>query len=389
VRAVANLIGGRGRRALWLAGAVGTVLLVVDVFLDRRDVFFSYLFVWWFLLGISLGSLAILMVHNLSGGAWGERIRPGLNAATRMLPAMLVLSIPLWFGLRDLYPWARAAEVGASELLQDKAWYLDPTFFFVRGATYFAIWLLVAHLQRKWAYGRGANGDSVEARRLRTVSALGLLMYSLTVTFAAVDWIMSLFPQWYSTTFGLLSGIGQALAAFSFAIVCAAWDRRGADPHTASVFHDLGNLLLMFVMTWAYLAFTQYLITWAEDLPNEIVWYLPRVLTTWHWVAIVLIVFHFALPFVVLLSRRAKRAPQALGTLAAILLLAHLVDSLWLVMPALRPAGFAVTFSDLSTVLALGGIWLALFVAFAAGDATPGKRASGGASRRNEAIGHA
>jgi hypothetical protein len=383
--AAADILGGRAQRAAWIAGVIAAVLLACDAFFDRGAVFFSYLFVWWFLLGIPLGSMAILMVHNLSGGGWGERIRPALEAALRMLPVVLVMSAPLWFGLADLYPWARPADVVASPLLQGKAWYLDRVFFVVRGAVYFVVWLALAHLLRKWSFARAAGGDTAEARRLRAISALGLLVYGFTITFAAVDWIMSLFPEWYSTTFGLLTGIGQALGAFAFAIVCAARAQRGADERTASVFQDLGNLLLMFVMTWAYLAFTQYLIIWAEDLPNEIVWYLPRVQTSWRWVAIILVVFHFALPFLVLLSRRAKRAPRSLGLLAAMLVLAHLVDSFWVVLPAWRPTGFAIAWSDLLAVLALGGIWLALFirsVTAASFDA---------ASRRTEgrAIGHA
>ncbi|HKW79991.1 MAG TPA: hypothetical protein VJQ49_03180 [Casimicrobiaceae bacterium] len=382
---LAEILGERRRRRLWLAGAIGAVLLAVDAFIDPRSLLFSYLFVWWFLLGIPLGSMAILMVHNMSGGAWGERIRPALEAALRLLPAMFVLSIPLWFGLAELYPWARPAEVEASALLQDKAWYLDPSFFFVRAVVYFVVWLVLARLLRKWSFARAADGDSAAAKRLRAISALGLLAYSLTVTLAAVDWIMSLFPQWYSTTFGLLVGIGQALCAFAFATTCAAWGHREADPRTASVFQDLGNLLLMFVMTWAYLAFTQYLITWAEDLPKEIVWYLPRVLTSWRWIAIALVVFHFALPFLVLLSRRAKRAPRALGALAAMLVVAHLVDAYWLVMPALRPAGFALGWSDLFAVLALGGVWLALFMWLAAADGA----APGAVSPRGEAVSHA
>jgi uncharacterized membrane protein YidH (DUF202 family) len=383
VIASATILGGRAERAAWTAGAIGVVLLAVNAFVDRRGVFSSYLFVWWFLLGIPLGSMAILSVHNLSGGAWGERIRPALEAALRTLPVVLVLSIPLWFELDELYSWARPADVDASSLLQAKAWYLERGFFFLRGAVYFVVWLALAHFLRKWSFARAAGGGTAEARRLRAISALGLLVYGFTVTFAAVDWIMSLFPQWYSTTFGLLAGTGQALSAFAVAIVCAARSQRNADERTAAEFQDLGNLLLMFVMTWAYLAFTQYLIIWAEDLPNEIVWYLPRVQTSWRWVAIALVVFHFALPVLVLLSRRAKRAPQTLGMLAAVLVLAHLVDAFWLVLPAFRPTGFAVGSSDLLAVLALGGIWLALFIRTA-------KAVSFGAAlRRSEAIGNA
>ncbi|MGI9024238.1 MAG: hypothetical protein ACR2GP_01420, partial [Burkholderiaceae bacterium] len=240
-------------------------------------------------------------------------------------------------------------------------------------------WFVLAHLLRKWSFGRLQKGNAVAARRLRTVSAIGLLFYGVTVTFSAVDWIMSLSPQWYSTTFGLLAGIGQTLCAFAFAIVCAAWLVPGRVDNLPSVFQDLGNLLLMFVMTWAYLAFTQYLIIWAEDLPHEIVWYLPRVKTSWRLIAIFLVIFHFAIPFLVLLSRRAKRASRSLGLLAAGLLFAHLVDSFWLVTPTFRVTGLAITWSDVFALLAQGGIWFALFARSIAGADTASRRSATGA----------
>ena len=348
-------------RGAWIVGAVGTVLLLAAAYADRTAALASYLVVWWFLLGIPLGSLAILLVHNLSGGAWGERIRPALDRGLGTLPWILLLSLPLWPGLHLLYAWARPDELNASPLLQAKAWYLAPSLLAVRAAICFSLWLAVSYLSRRYAFARTPGANVAAAWRLRAISAFGLLLYAVTVTIAAVDWIMSLTPEWYSTTFGLLAGIGQSLCAFSFAIVCAAWlyPPQRSDP---GVFLDLGNLLLMFVMTWAYLAFTQYLVIWAEDLPHEIAWYLPRVQSSWRMLGIFIVVFHFALPFVVLLSRRAKRAPAALGALAGLLLGAHLLDAFWLVAPTFAPKGLTVHWSDVFAVAALGGIWLALFV---------------------------
>jgi len=321
-------------------------------------------------------------VHDMTGGGWGELIRPALEAAARLLPLTLILVAPLLFGIHDLYAWSQPDALAADPLLRARTWYLSVDFFLLRNVVYFIIWLAFAHLSRKWAFARGPGATVAQAERLRAVAAIGLLVYGATVTLAAVDWIMSLMPRWYSTTFGLLTGIGQAMCAFSFAIVCTAWRMRGSvstqrDPPSArnttkrdiadvpGLFQDLGNLLLMFVMTWTYLAFTQYLIIWAEDLPNEIAWYLPRVQTSWHDVALFLVAFHFALPFLVLLSRRAKRAPRALGLLAALLLFAHLIDAFWLVAPGFRPAGFALAWSDLPAIAALGGTWLAVFLRIA------------------------
>ena len=370
---------GRGETIAWGVAAVGAIVLAISAYVDRATAFQSYLFVWWFLLGIPLGSLAMLAVHNMTGGGWGEVIRPALDAAARLLPLVLILVVPLLFGLADLYAWARPDAVNGDPLLAGKRWYLAVHLFLIRNAIYFVIWLGFGHLLRKWDSARNAGATLAQKERLRAISAIGLLLYAGTVTFAGIDWVMSLSPHWYSTTFGFLVGIGQTMCAFSFAIVCAAWrwrdsagsqrDLPSTGPESArsladipGLFQDLGNLLLMFVMTWAYLAFTQYLITWAEDLPNEIAWYLPRVNTNWHDVALLLVAIHFALPFLVLLSRRAKRIPRALGTLAALLLFAHVVDSFWLVVPAHRQQGFAVAWSDVAALGALGGFFVAVFL---------------------------
>jgi hypothetical protein len=369
----------RGETAAWIVAALGALGFAVAAYADRATAFQSYLFVWWFLLGISLGSVAMLAVHDLTGGGWGEVIRPALDSAARLLPLVLVLVVPLLFGLADLYAWARSDAVAADPLLAAKRWYLRVDFFLVRNAVYFVVWLALAYLLRKWAFARDRQAPLAQRERLRAIAAIALLLYAGTVTFAGVDWIMSLSPRWFSTTFGLLVGIGQTLCAFAFATACAAWRLRNTVasqanlPSTATestrlpgdipgLFQDLGNLLLMFVMTWAYLAFTQYLITWAEDLPNEIAWYLPRVDTSWHAVALLLVAIHFALPFLVLLSRRAKRVPRALGALAALLVFAHLVDSFWLVVPAHRPTGLTVAWTDMAAVAALGGLFAAAFL---------------------------
>jgi hypothetical protein len=387
----------RGERVAWIVGAAGAIAFAVAAYADRTTAFQSYLFVWWFLLGIPLGSIAMLAVHNMTGGGWGEVIRAPLDAAARLLPLSLLLVVPLLFGLADLYAWARPDAVAADPLLRDKRWYLSVDFFLLRNAVYFVIWLALGHLLRKWAFARTPGATLRDKERLRAISAVALLLYAGTVTFAGVDWIMSLSPRWFSTTFGFLVGIGQTMCAFSFAIVCAAWrlrDAVGSQAHLPStapeserlpgdvpgLFQDLGNLLLMFVMTWAYLAFTQYLITWAEDLPNEIAWYLPRVTTSWHDVALLLIAIHFALPFLVLLSRRAKRVPRALGALAALLLAAHLVDSYWLVVPAHRPNGISVAWTDVAAIAALGGLWLAVFLRIAHGTLTVAAPVSGEAA---------
>lgn len=332
------------------AGIGGLALCLVAALVGDRVVFQSYLSAYLFWLGISLGSMAILMLHQLTGGRWGHLIGAPLTAATRLLPLLALLFIPLLFGLHDLYAWSRADEIARDAIVQRKEWYLNPTFFMIRAAIYFAVWSALGRLL--------TSAAAVETSRRQRLSAGGLILYGFSVSFAAFDWLMSLTPHWYSTTFGLLVGTGQMLAAMAFAIIAAALL---SSDQPAERFHDLGNLLLMFVMTWAYLAFTQYLIVWMENLPHEVEWYVPRAETGWRWIGLLLIVFHFAAPFFVLLFRSAKRAPYALAATAAVLLLAHLIDAFWLVVPPFRAHGIGIAWTDFAAVIGIGGIWLAAF----------------------------
>jgi len=311
----------------------------------------SYLFAWLFLLSISLGAMANLMVHSLTGGRWGEPVRPAWIAAARLMPLVAVLFLPILVGAARLYPWA--AEPGP---------YLNMPFWIGRAVAWLAIWVALSagFLRADRATANPASGGSPGARR---IAAAGLVVYTLTVSLAAVDWIASLTPHWYSSTFGLVIGVGQMLAGAAFGVAVAAFvapfapARAAADEGTRLRFHDLGNILLMYVLTWAYLAYTQFLIIWSENLPHEIHWYVPRVQTGWASLGVFLIAFHFFLPLAILLSRAAKRAPRLLGAIAAALLVAHLGDAFWLVEPTFRPDGFAIRWTDIAALGVLGAIW--------------------------------
>ncbi|HEY6455850.1 MAG TPA: hypothetical protein VIY90_11290 [Steroidobacteraceae bacterium] len=335
--------------------AVGILALLGCVLLGRqapRQALLSYLFAFLFCCGVSVGSLALLMVHVLTGGAWGDLIRPHLLAAARVLPLLALLSLPVLFGETILYPWAGPAGLAHDALLHAQSWYLNPTFFTLRTVSYFAVWLLLlAQLQRRL--------DQPE--RLPRLAAPGLILYAITATLAAVDWAMSLLPHWHSTVFGLLVATGWTLSAAALATLCATGSRDA--PNTApALFKDLGNLLLALVLIWAYLAFMQYLTIWIADLPAETRWYLPRTLSSWREVAWFLILFHFIIPFAVLLSRRAKQQRKVLAGVAAVLLIAHGIDALWLIVPNSRPAGLALQWTDLAAPLGLGALWLCGFL---------------------------
>jgi hypothetical protein len=338
----------RRRNACLIAAGAGAALLVVAARQGGQAWLPSYLFVWLFVLGLSLGSLAWIAVHNLTGGDWGRAVRPFAQAALRLFPVCALLAVPLLFAPALLLPWMGATAAADAGLASGQHWYLNSTFFFLRAAVYFLIWLGLARMRR----------DDHARSSLQGASAIGFVLYALTTTFAAVDWTMSLTPSWHSTVFGLLVGTNQALAALAAAILYANAVAPKADAPLRARFHDLGNLSLALVLVWAYLAFVQFLIIWIEDLPDEIAWLLLRSRTSWRALTWFVVIAHFLLPFLLLLSRRAKRAPALLAGISAVVLSACLADTFWLVVPIFRPQGFELRWGDLGALLAVGGLWL-------------------------------
>jgi hypothetical protein len=356
------------RRLGRIASVVGLVALAASALgglLDPTQFFRSWLVAFVFWVGVALGCVALLMIHYVTGGAWGAVIRRMLEAGGRTLPLMAVAFLPVAAGVRTLYEWARPDVVAHDPLLQHKAPYLNVPFFLVRAVFYFAAWILVATLLGRWSLEQDASSDDAPGRRLQQLSQGGIVLLGLTMTFASVDWMMSLEPRWYSTIYGILFMGGSVLSAFAVVIpIAALLAVRGplAEVVTPDALHDLGKLTLAFVMLWAYFAFSQFLIIWSGNLPEEIPWYLARTRGGWQFVALAIVVFHFALPFVVLLSRDVKRRPRLLATVALALLGMRLVDLFWQVVPAFHGTGVAVHWLDVATVAGVGGVWLAVFV---------------------------
>ncbi|MBP0588326.1 hypothetical protein J8I87_01030 [Paraburkholderia sp. LEh10] len=315
-----------------------------------------------------MGGLANVWVHNLTGGRWGEVIREPLLGLSRVVWILALLFLPVLVGMHDLYSWVPRASAGAQrwtdELPPHSAWFkniwLTPWFFVVRSVLYLVVWTLLASLSR-----------SPSLRRSARFSAGALIVYGLTVSLAAVDWVMSLMPIWFSSVFGMLAGLSQALAGMALAAVIATRMRPLPPP---IIFRDLGNLLLMYVMTWAYLAFTQFLIIWAENLPHEIAWYIPRTEHGWLYVAWLLAVFHFFAPLLILLFRNAKEAPALLGALAAGLLAAHQLDVWWTIFPSLPVGGLQWLWSVPLMIIAF---LIAGYVAIGKGSGTATAAAAG------------
>ncbi|HET7593699.1 MAG TPA: hypothetical protein VFK00_11945 [Rhodanobacteraceae bacterium] len=345
------------RRFEWLLPPVGVLALagclLFGLWGDMHQALLSYLFAFVFFTGLSVGSLAVAMIQPLTGGAWGWYIRPQLLAALRTLPLMAVLVVPILFGMHDLYVWTHADALAHDELLRKQTWWLTSTFFVIRTVGYFVLWLLV------WfAFARALRRNA----RMSVIAAPGAIVYALTTLMAAFDWISSLTPHWHSDTFGMLVATGWMLGAAALAVLCATCSPYEEDRHPPPLLHDLGTLLCMFVLGWSYLAFMQYLTIWVADLPAENAWYIPRTLTTWRWFAWFLIAFGFAIPFAVLLSRRAKRSRAAMGTVAGMLLAANLVYAFWLVVPGFRPGGFSLRWTDVLAVLGIGAPWFCIYL---------------------------
>src|SRR6185369_5070517 len=355
----------RSQRALLGAGVLGLALSIAGAMLDRAQFFRAYLVAYLFFTGIALGALGLVSLNHVTGGRWGVVIRRVCEAAMRTLPLLLVLFLPLALGLGDLYEWARPDVVAHDAVLQHKQVYLNVPFFLVRVVLYFAVWLTIMHFLVRWSREQDVTGGAGVVRRLQFLGRGALLLYSLTMTFAAIDWAMSLEPRWYSTIYGILIIGGQVLSAFAFVIPVLALvtDREPfIELVNAEQFHDLGKLMLAFVMLYAYFAFSQFLIIWSGNLPAETPWYLERLRGGWQYVALAVVLLQFALPFAMLLSRDVKLHARRLMGVALVVLFARLIDLYWLVMPSFFPARLTVHWIDLAAVLGVGGLWLSYFL---------------------------
>jgi hypothetical protein len=353
------------QRQFLMAGAAGAVVSLIGYFVNPTQFFQSYLMAYMFVLGLSLGSLALGMVHQLSGGAWGVVIRRQMGAASRVLPILTALFLPIVVGMPYLYEWTHADVVNADPILLGKRLYLNTPFFLIRAAIYFAGWNTVSYLLNKWGLEQDQTGDPRYARKMQMLSGGGLLVYGLFITFASFDWVMSLEPHWFSTIYGVLIMGGQGLSALAFLITALVWLARRPpmrDIVVPSHFHDLANLMLAFVMLWAYFSFSQYLIIWSGNLPEEIAWYLHRLQTGWRFVAVTLVIFHFAVPFLLLLSRAVKKAPGTLVRLTLAILVARLIDLFWLIAPEFHRTGISVSWMDIVLPATLISIWLGCFL---------------------------
>jgi|SRR5579863_232398 len=356
----------RLQQRLLVVGALALALSAGWAVANPTQFFRSYLLAYVFWVGFPLGCLALLMLHHLAGGYWGFVIRRSLEAGTRTFWLMAVLFIPILVGMKRLFAWTHP-EALSDPLWQQKHFYLNTPFFIGRAIVYFLSWIVVAYFLNKWSSEQDKQtGGPALPGRFQALSGAGLVIYGLTITYASVDWVMSLEKAFFSTIYGMIFMVAPALAALAFVVLVA---RLLAEykPLSAVVedshFQDLGNLLLTFDMLWAYLAFSQFLIIWAGNLQDEIPWYMSRGRGAWGVVALLLILFYWATPFVLLLNRPIKRHMRVLAGVAIGLMVMSLVDICWMVVPAYQPASIHVHPMDLLILVGIGALWVSRFVA--------------------------
>ncbi len=378
-------------RGAAITGIVGLVAAVAAALVfGKAALVQSYLFAYLFWLGISLGCLSAMLLHQLVAGGWGYMIQRVAEAATRVLPFLALAFAPILLAYRDLYPWADPNYLIAHPVVAEKTAYLNTSFFVLRAVIYFAIFIGLAAILNHWSRKLDLTGDAIYIVRLRRLGAIGLIFYVLAMTFASVDWGMSLEPEQFSSIYGAWFIVGQGLLAIAFCTIIVSRLYRSAPyvggfgctedeqlcqmipgchgapgcarPKYVEYFHHLGNLLLGFVVLWAYISFSQYLIIWSGNLPEEIPYYINRTHGGYQALTVVLILFHFVVPFAVLLIRRSKRSIPPLVTLCGFMLLMRAVDLFWIIIPAFRPGlllGHLLIGACL--LVGLGGIWMALF----------------------------
>jgi hypothetical protein len=365
---------GKLRTKAAAAAVVGIVLAGIGLAVKGAAFWQSYLIGFYFWSGLTIGSMAVLMVQHLTGGGWSMVSRRILEASTRTLPLLAVLFVPIWLKMTLLYPWARP-EAANDPIIQAKALYLNPTFFSIRAVLYFVIWGTLIYFLNKWSREQDENPPMLpgpQDRRSRVLSGPGVVIYVLTITFMSTDWVMSLDPHWYSTIYGIITLGGQGLSTMAFAIVVVsalARFRPMSEVLGTEQIHDLAKLMFAFVMLWGYFQVSQLIITWSGNLPEEIPFYLERLHGVWAPISIVVLLGEFVLPFLLLLSRSLKQNPRRVRRIALLILLARFIDVAWMIGPSFNRGGSSLSWVDFACGLAIGGIWLFYFFTNLAGRA--------------------
>lgn len=355
----------RVQRSALFVGIIALAVSIIGLVRDPVHFWQSYLFAFLFWSGLALGCLGILFLHNVVGGNWGVAIRRLLESGVKTLPFVFIAVIPIFFAMRSIYVWTHPNFTAHDFPAGHRAEYMNVPMFIARTIVFCLIWFFTSRYIMGLANQHERTGDPAIFLRMKRRSAPALLLFILTTTYAFVDWIMSLEPDWYSTIYPWMFTIGEVVLTFAFLIsVLVLLSKREpfASFLTRQHYHDLGNLLLAFTMVWTYFSISQFLIIWAENLPDEIPWYIRRFTGGWGYLAFTIAIFHFCVPFFLLLMRFVKKNPSALRALAIWMIIMRIADVFWVVEPAFRQRRFEIYWTDVVALIGLGGIWLAYYV---------------------------
>jgi len=353
-----------GRWLFWslTVGIAASAVSIGGLLFGASQFYRAYLFSYLFVAGLALGSLSLVMIHQLTGGAWGYLIRRLAEAQLKTLPLVAVLFVPIVVGLPHIYAWA--AVTAHRPETRDSFWagYLDPRFFCLRAVVYFVVWLVLTGLVSAWSRRQDDSDNARVYWKLAKISGFGLLLIGITLHFASMDWVMSVQPGFTSTILGPLVFSSQLLSAYALSVMlfcCLATRPEYAKLLSSKVMDDLGSLLFTLLVLWAYLAWFQFMLIWIADLPRGNVWYLVRGHELWKWLMVYLVVVHGVAPFVLLLFRVVKQNPLRLGVVAAVVFAGQCIFVYEQIMPAFGPVGFARNWIDFAILLGMGGIWFA------------------------------
>lgn len=354
----------RLEKAALIAGAAGLIVTFIGYFVNSKQFFFSYLVAFAFWSTIALGGLFFVMLHHLTNATWSVVVRRQAETMISIFPVLAVLFIPVLFGMHDLYHWTHADVVAGDELLRHKSSYLNTPFFIIRSIAYFAIWIFLSLSLYRTSLKQDSGHNASIGRRMKKISAPGMLLYAITVTYSAFDWYMSQDPHWYSTIFGAYifsGGLVSALAFLAFVSLSMRKRRILSEVVTEEHYHDLGKLTFAFMVFWAYIAFSQYFLIWYANIPEETVWFDNRYQAGWKYFSLMLAGGYFVLPFLLLVARGAKRKLGFLKLMTGWLLFMHWVDLYWIIMPVLNKNNALISWLDISAMLGVGGIFMWLF----------------------------
>lgn len=364
------VLGAAGGRAFRVAAILGVLALGGAAVLAPAsgwDRFYaSYLTSFLFFLSLALGALVFVLIQHVTRAGWSVVVRRFAEAfAPNLFLPMALLVLPVFAGLHHLYPWTDQASVAADPALHAKALWLNETFFYVRAVIYFAVWTILS----VWFHRRSVEQDTIgtiaPTRAMEAAATTGLVLFAFSVTFFAFDFVMSLTPHWYSTIFGVYFFAGCILGCFALLLcVSFAVQRAGRLVHaiTTEHYHDLGKLMFAFTIFWAYIGFSQYMLMWYANLPEETEWYHARQHGSWAAISLVLLFGHFLLPFLLLMSRNVKRRKALIVAGAVWMLVMQWLDVYWLVMPSKTPGGFSPALVDVLTFVGIGGVFFAVAI---------------------------